>query len=56
LSHLPAGWNERAFSQTYGDKLKVIVPAVADLLAPKRMRNEARDREHEAFAVRLGLI
>ncbi|MBE2284538.1 MAG: hypothetical protein IAE77_13865 [Prosthecobacter sp.] len=56
LDHLPAGWRDRAFAQTYRDKLKLIVPAVADLLAPKRMRNEARDREHEAFAAKLGLI
>jgi hypothetical protein len=56
LDHLPAGWAERAFSHIYEGKLKVIVPAAADLLAPKRMRNEARDREHEAFAVELGLI
>ncbi|WP_395744037.1 hypothetical protein [Prosthecobacter sp.] len=56
LDHLPAGWRSRSHSQTYGDKLTVIVPAVADLLAPKKARNEARDRAHEAFAARLGLI
>ena len=56
LDHLPAGWVERAFSQTYHGKLTVIVPAAADLLAPKKIRNEARDREHEAFAVKLGLV
>ncbi|MGV3664447.1 MAG: hypothetical protein ACO1TE_30015 [Prosthecobacter sp.] len=56
LHHLPADWQTRAFSQTYGGKLRVVVPAVADLLVPKRMRNEARDRAHEAFVAGLGLI
>ena len=56
LDHLPMGWRDRAFSETYRDRLTVIVPAVADLLAPKKVRNEARDRAHEAFAASLGLI
>jgi hypothetical protein len=56
LDHLPADWRARTYDQTYGEKLKVIVPAVADLLAPKKARDEARDRAHEAFAASLGLI
>lgn len=56
LDHLPAGWRDRSFSKTYRDRLTVIVPTAADLLAPKIARNEARDRAHEAFAASLDLI
>ena len=55
LDHLPEGWAARAASQTYGH-LTVTVPAVADLLAPKRKRNEPRDQQHDAFAQALGLV
>ncbi|MDB6117511.1 MAG: hypothetical protein JWO08_1292 [Verrucomicrobiaceae bacterium] len=55
LDHLPAEWRVRAFSETYG-QLTVQVPAVQDLLVPKRLRNEPRDQQHEAFARSLGLL
>ena len=55
LDHLPPEWQERACSETYG-MLTVIVPAPADLLAPKLRRNEPRDRQHEQLARQLGLI
>jgi hypothetical protein len=48
-------WEDRAASKVYG-LLTVVVPAVADLLVPKRKRNEPRDRAHAAWAERLGLI
>ena len=41
--------------QTYGH-LTLKVPAPADLLAPKHKRKEPRDRAHEAWAHRLGLL
>ncbi len=55
LDHLPPAWQERTFSATYLH-LTVVVPAVEDLLTPKRKRGEPRDLQHEAFAHRLGLV
>ncbi len=55
LDQLPSGWLERASSVSHG-KLKVVVPAVKDLLAPKQKRGEPRDAQHEAFAAAVGLI
>jgi len=55
LDHFPADWVDRAFRQQYGN-LKVVVPSATDLLIPKLQRNEARDRQHEAFAKALGLV
>jgi hypothetical protein len=55
LEHFPSDWRLRASAQQYGE-LKVIVPSPRDLLVPKLRRNEARDRQHEAFAKGLGLI
>jgi hypothetical protein len=54
LQHLPNGWQERVYQASYGI-LTVKVPAVADLLAPKLLRNEPRDRTHAAFMAGLGL-
>jgi hypothetical protein len=54
LKHLPNGWEQRAHQAIYAN-LTVTVPAVPDLLAPKLLRNEPRDREHAAFMSRLGL-
>ena len=48
-------WESRAAQKQYGHLL-VVVPAVADLLVPKRRRNEPRDRAHAAWAERLTLL
>src|ERR1041385_7709761 len=42
LDELPAGWKLRASRRLIG-KLNLLVPAPADLLAPKLKRNEPRD-------------
>jgi hypothetical protein len=55
LREFPADWENRAAGREYG-RLTVVVPSVADLLVPKRKRNEPRDREHAVWAERLGLL
>ena len=55
LRELPAGWEQRSATCAYG-VLTVTVPAADDLLAPKRRRNEPRDRAHEAWARAVGLL
>lgn len=55
LKELPEDWQERASSSVDGN-LRVIVPCVADLLAPKLRRNEPRDRQHAAWAREQGLL
>ena len=55
LDGLPEGWMQRSSQATYGN-LSVVVPSVPDLLAPKLMRNEPRDRAHQKYAISLGLI
>jgi hypothetical protein len=55
LRDFPADWASRATSKTYG-QLTLTVPSPADLLVPKRKRNEPRDRAHEAWAKRLKLL
>ena len=55
LSELPAGWGDRAEVKRYG-MLVVQVPTPADLLAPKRKRDEPRDRAHETWAKSIGLL
>jgi len=55
LREFPADWENRSARKQYGDLL-VVVPAVADLLAPKRRRNEPRDRAHAAWSERLKLL
>lgn len=55
LRDLPDGWRTRCSRATYRN-LQVDVPCVADLLAPKLQRNEPRDRAHQDYAIRLGLI
>ncbi len=55
LRELPPSWEQRAARRTY-DRLTVIVPSPEDLLAPKRRRNEPRDRAHDAWAQRTGLL
>ena len=55
LDQLPAGWRERSHTVAYGH-LNVVVPAPADLLAPKLRRNEPRDQQHAALAREMGLI
>jgi hypothetical protein len=55
LNELPAGWKQRAARGQIG-KLNLLVPAPADLLAPKLKRNEPRDRAHAEWAKRVGLL
>lgn len=55
LQELPGDWILRAASKVYG-RLRVVVPTTADLLIPKRKRNEPRDRLHEAWARRVCLL
>ena len=55
LRELPDGWKSRATERQIG-KLNLLVPATADLLAPKLKRNEPRDRAHAEWAKRVGLI
>ena len=55
LRELPGGWEARAGRRTYG-RLSVVVPAAADLLAPKLRRGEPRDLRHAEWARRVGLL
>ncbi len=55
LNELPTGWPSRAIKKRIG-KLNLLVPAPADLLAPKLKRNEPRDRAHAEWARRAGLL
>jgi len=55
LRELPVGWEGRAASREIG-RLRLTVPAPADLLSPKLRRNEPRDRAQAEWAKRLGLI
>jgi hypothetical protein len=55
LRELPAGWKQRA-TQKQIEKLNLLVPAPADLLAPKLKRNEPRDRAHADWAEHIGLL
>ena len=55
LRELPEGWPARATTSTYG-LLALVVPSPADLLVPKRKRNEPRDRAHETWAKQIGLL
>ena len=55
LREFPADWPCRAAVKGYG-QLTVRVPSPADLLVPKRKRNEPRDRAHETWAKSIGLL
>ena len=55
LREFPVDWESRAARKQYGN-LQLVVPAVSDLLVPKRKRNEPRDRAHAAWAERLALL
>ncbi len=55
LREFPADWQARSSKKVYG-RLSVTVPSPADLLVPKLKRNEPRDRAHEAWARRIGLL
>ena len=55
LRELPAGWQDRAVTRQIG-KLRLTVPAPADLLAAKLKRNEPRDRAHAEWATSIGLL
>jgi hypothetical protein len=55
LRELPADWQQRSTHRQI-HRLDLIVPAPADLLAPKLKRNEPRDRVHADWARRVGLL
>lgn len=55
LRELPEGWRERASERRYG-ALTVVVPAPADLIAPKLKRGEPRDHKHAQWAREIGLL
>lgn len=55
LDELPPGWEDRSAATTYAN-LGVRVPSPEDLLAPKRRRDEPRDRAHLAWAREVGLV
>lgn len=55
LREFPPDWPARALTKSYG-RLKVTVPAAADLLVPKRKRGEPRDRAHETWARQVHLL
>lgn len=55
LREFPDDWRRRASNKIYGP-LTVEVPSPADLLVPKRRRNEPRDRAHEAWSRSVGLL
>lgn len=55
LQGLPLGWEQRATTRHIGN-LRLTVPSASDLLAPKLRRNEPRDRAHDEWARRIGLI
>jgi hypothetical protein len=55
LREFLSDWENRAARKGYG-LLELVVPSVADLLVPKRKRNEPRDQAHAEWAKRVGLI
>jgi hypothetical protein len=55
LREMSAGWENRATVSQIG-RLRLTVPAPANLLAPKLRRNEPRDRAQAEWARRIGLI
>jgi len=55
LREFPSDWGVRALTKCYGH-LMVRVPSPADLLIPKRKRNEPRDRAHETWARSVDLL
>lgn len=54
LGEFPPDWELRATTRIYGN-LKVVVPAVADLLIPKLKRGEPRDKLHAEWARNLNM-
>ncbi len=55
LREFSADWKARASTKACG-YLSITVPSPADLIVPKLKRNEPRDRAHEAWARRVGLL
>ena len=55
LREFLSDWENRADRKNYG-LLELVVPSAADLLVPKRKRNEPRDQAHAEWAKRVGLI
>ncbi len=55
LREFPPNWKAQAAQGSYG-LLRVLVPAPADLLAPKLKRGEPRDHAHATWAKCVGLL
>jgi hypothetical protein len=55
LRELPDGWKARAALRQI-NRLRLVVPSPADLLAPKLRRAEPRDQSHADWAQRIGLL
>jgi len=55
LRDFPAGWEGRAIVRQIG-RLRLCVPAPADLIASKLRRNEPRDRAQADWTKRIGLL
>ena len=54
LREFPLDWESRASGKNY-QLLRVVVPAVGDLLAPKLRRGEPRDLAHAEWCYRIGI-
>jgi hypothetical protein len=55
LKEFPSDWESRSSTKTYGH-LTLVTPSPADLLVPKRKRNEPRDQAQETWARRVRLL
>ena len=55
LHELPTGWEHRATKRSFG-RLRLVIPAPADLLAPKLKRGQPRDLAHADWAKDVGLL
>ncbi|MBI4658575.1 MAG: hypothetical protein HY735_06955 [Verrucomicrobia bacterium] len=55
LRELPEGWEQRATVRQV-HRLRLRVPAPADLIAAKLKRNDPRDHTHAEWAKRIGLL
>ncbi len=55
MNEFLSDWRNRSSQKSYGH-LTVIVPSVQDLMVPKLKRNEPRDKIHQEWVKKVGLI